>query len=237
MPRQMPGPIRRTNWQVSSVIARPAGPWQSVLFPSPTGTGGASHRAGCGLPRRFAPRNDSGSRRMIVLIGFCGQLGWSAWAAPRALPCGLLFSHTPPKPGQTSPERWNGYDDRLCIGCGGTIQSRTRGGGQTLRPGPLRRTASDGAGSRGCIRRRGGCADGGGGSIPTLSGSARRCGSIGRGGKKWLTKPPVCGNMKQYNPTKGYEGKSNRTEPDREPGQLETGRGRAANMVPEPECR
>ena len=36
---------------------------------------------------------------------------------------------------------------------------------------------------------------------------------------------------------KGKEGKSNRTEPDREPGQLETGRGGAANMVPEPECR
>ena len=43
--------------------------------------------------------------------------------------------------------------------------------------------------------------------------------------------------MKQYNPKKGKDGKSNRTEPDREPGQLETGREEAANMVPEPECR
>ena len=52
-----------------------------------------------------------------------------------------------------------------------------------------------------------------------------------------MTNRRICGNMKQYNPKKGKDGKSNRTEPDREPGQLETGRGGAANMVPEPECR
>ena len=43
--------------------------------------------------------------------------------------------------------------------------------------------------------------------------------------------------MKQYNPKKGREGKSNRLIPHREPGQLKTGREAAANMVPEPECR
>ena len=52
-----------------------------------------------------------------------------------------------------------------------------------------------------------------------------------------MTNPHICGNMEQYNPKKGKEGKSNRLIPHRESGQLETDREEAVNMVPEPECR
>ena len=32
--------------------------WQSVLIPTPEGSGGAKHRRGYGLPRAYGPRND-----------------------------------------------------------------------------------------------------------------------------------------------------------------------------------
>ena len=51
--------------------------WQSVLLPSPLGTVHASHGRGCGLPRRFAPRNDVeifGWSFYIKIPGPCGPV-------------------------------------------------------------------------------------------------------------------------------------------------------------------
>ncbi len=46
----------------STVIARPIGPWQSP------GTGCEYERSTRRLPRRFAPRNDGGSRELVLLL-------------------------------------------------------------------------------------------------------------------------------------------------------------------------
>ena len=52
---------------------------------SPEGTGGALHRWGCGLPRRYAARNDRGGRGPVRLSGSGSDLGRSAGAVPPAL--------------------------------------------------------------------------------------------------------------------------------------------------------
>ena len=51
------------------VIARRAKPDVAIrISPAPLGPGGAMRRRGYGLPRRFAPRNDGGGRRLVLLI-------------------------------------------------------------------------------------------------------------------------------------------------------------------------
>ena len=55
-------------------------------LPSPEGTGGALHRWGCGLPRRYAARNDRGGGGLVRLSGSGGHPALSAGAVPPALP-------------------------------------------------------------------------------------------------------------------------------------------------------
>ena len=77
-------PPRRTAWmttqpkqkdqpKITTSLRGGIAPVAIRIFPVPPGPGGALHRRGYGLPRRFAPRNDRGGRGPVPLRRWCGS--------------------------------------------------------------------------------------------------------------------------------------------------------------------
>ena len=98
MPPRRPGwikvqPKQKAQPPSTAVIARSEATWQSVLLPSPWGTGNATHYGGCGLPRRLsAPRND-GCCRNLVLLFRVGRLSVGGRRGPCRPPYGEKSFH------------------------------------------------------------------------------------------------------------------------------------------------